>query len=119
MPAADATGAHANCSTRCTAAARALVHHGGIGSSAQALRAGIPQLVAPQAYDQYDNAMRLQALGVADVLPSGAAGLARMPHRLARLLDSPGVPAACARWAARTEARSARDAAVRLVEQFA
>jgi hypothetical protein len=44
--------------------ARALVHHGGIGTCAQALRAGIPQLVAPVFFDQPDNATRIEALGV-------------------------------------------------------
>lgn len=43
----------------------ALVHHGGIGTSAQGLRAGIPQLLQPMAHDQFDNANRLQRLGVA------------------------------------------------------
>ncbi len=33
----------------------ALVHHGGIGTSAEALAAGIPQAVAPFAHDQFDN----------------------------------------------------------------
>lgn len=45
--------------------AAAFVHHGGIGSTAQALRAGVPQLVRPVAYDQFDNAARAAALGVA------------------------------------------------------
>src|SRR5262249_34229253 len=36
------------------------VHHGGIGSSAQALAAGVPQLVTPFAHDQPDNAFRLK-----------------------------------------------------------
>lgn len=99
--------------------ARALVHHGGVGSSAQALRAGIPQLVAPQAYDQFDNGMRLQALGVAGVLPAGGAGLAAMPRQLQHLLQEGGVRAACAQWAPRTEGGSARDAVVRLVEGLA
>jgi UDP:flavonoid glycosyltransferase YjiC (YdhE family) len=45
--------------------AAALVHHGGIGSCSQALCAGIPQLIRPLAYDQFDNAARLVALGVA------------------------------------------------------
>jgi UDP:flavonoid glycosyltransferase YjiC (YdhE family) len=48
----------------------ALVHHGGIGTTAQALRAGIPQVVRPTAYDQFDNAQRLVALKVArEILP--------------------------------------------------
>ena len=41
----------------------ALVHHGGIGTTAEALRAGVPQLVVPLAYDQFDNAARVERLG--------------------------------------------------------
>jgi rhamnosyltransferase subunit B len=47
----------------------ALIHHGGIGTVSQALRAGIPQLVVPFAHDQPDNAQRLSELGLARVLP--------------------------------------------------
>lgn len=43
----------------------ALVHHGGIGTSAQALAAGVPHIVVPFAHDQFDNAARLRRLGVA------------------------------------------------------
>ena len=43
--------------------ATGLIHHGGIGSCAQALRAGIPQLIMPMAYDQFDNAARVYKLG--------------------------------------------------------
>ncbi|MGH9337428.1 MAG: glycosyltransferase, partial [Vicinamibacteria bacterium] len=43
----------------------AIVHHGGIGTSSQALQAGTPQLLRPLAYDQFDNAHRLEELGVA------------------------------------------------------
>lgn len=48
--------------------ARAVIHHGGIGSTAQALRAGRPQLVTPVFGDQFDNARRLKKLGAARVL---------------------------------------------------
>src|SRR5262249_12432573 len=47
--------------------AAAIVHHGGIGTSAQALAAGTKQLVIPLAHDQFDNAERLRAINVADV----------------------------------------------------
>jgi UDP:flavonoid glycosyltransferase YjiC (YdhE family) len=40
------------------------VHQGGIGTTAQALRAGKPMLVVPWSHDQPDNAARLQRLGV-------------------------------------------------------
>jgi len=49
---------------------RMIVHHGGMGTIAQALRAGIPQIVRPVVFDQPDNAKRLKALGIADyILP--------------------------------------------------
>lgn len=44
-------------------AAAAIFHHGGIGTTAQALRAGVPQVVAPVFFDQFDNAARVEALG--------------------------------------------------------
>lgn len=48
----------------------AFVHHGGIGSTSQALKAGVPQLIRPVAYDQFDNAARAVQLGVAiELLP--------------------------------------------------
>jgi UDP:flavonoid glycosyltransferase YjiC (YdhE family) len=48
----------------------AFVHHGGIGATSQALRAGVPQLIRPSAYDQFDNAQRAVQLGVArEILP--------------------------------------------------
>jgi UDP:flavonoid glycosyltransferase YjiC (YdhE family) len=50
--------------------ARAVVHHGGIGTTQEALRAGRPQLVVPHGFDQPDNAQRMRRLGVACVLPA-------------------------------------------------
>jgi UDP:flavonoid glycosyltransferase YjiC (YdhE family) len=44
------------------------VHQGGIGTIAQALRAGKPMLVVPYSHDQPDNAARVERLGVARVL---------------------------------------------------
>ena len=44
--------------------AAANVHHGGIGTTAQALRAGRPMIVVPHAHDQFDNAARAEAKGV-------------------------------------------------------
>ena len=41
----------------------AFVHHGGIGTIAQSLAAGVPQLVVDMALDQHDNAERLERLG--------------------------------------------------------
>ncbi|MBX9667342.1 MAG: glycosyltransferase [Candidatus Obscuribacterales bacterium] len=45
--------------------ALAVGHHGGIGTSAQCMTAGVAQLITPFAHDQFDNAVRLEDLGVA------------------------------------------------------
>ena len=50
------------------ARASAVVHHGGVGTTAQVLRAGRAMLVVPHAHDQPDNAFRVKNLGVARVL---------------------------------------------------
>lgn len=46
-----------------------IVHHGGIGTTAQALRAGRPQLISPYLVDQPDNAARVAKLGAGRSLP--------------------------------------------------
>jgi rhamnosyltransferase subunit B len=79
----------------------ALVHHGGIGTLAQGLRAGIPQLVTPMNFDQPDNALRLSQLGVADRLRLSAYKPDPAARKLAALLGSPEIAARC-----RTIARS-------------
>lgn len=81
--------------------AAALVHHGGIGTTAEALRAGVPQLVVPFAHDQFDNARRVQALGVGDALPATRVNARRLQQRLQRLLEAPATAARCAEVAGR------------------
>lgn len=44
--------------------AAAIVHQGGIGTTARALHSGRPQLVMPYSHDQFDNAHRVKKLGV-------------------------------------------------------
>ncbi len=70
--------------------AAAIVHSGGIGTLAQALTAGRPQLIVPVAFDQPDNARRTAALGVARSLPFRKATAAAMARELSALLAAPG-----------------------------
>ena len=77
----------------------ALVHHGGIGTCAQGLAAGIPQLTMPLGFDQPDNTTRLGALGVGRwVLPRSFTG-PRVAAALADLLVDERVRTACGKWA--------------------
>jgi rhamnosyltransferase subunit B len=45
-----------------------IIHQGGVGTTAQVLRAGKPMLVMPYSHDQPDNARRVRRLGVAKVI---------------------------------------------------
>ena len=97
----------------------ALVHHGGIGTAAQAMAAGVPQLIMALAHDQYDNAARVTRLGIGDWLtPTWFTG-GRVAKRLARLLASADTRGACRQVAERLAPRDglARTAAV--VESWA
>ena len=96
--------------------AAALVHHGGIGTTAQALAAGLPQLVMPMAHDQPDNAARLERLGVGRSLaPSKFRGPA-VARELHALLDDPAIPERAQRLAARLNASQAIDQACQVLE---
>jgi rhamnosyltransferase subunit B len=64
----------------------AVVHQAGIGTLAQALRAGRPQLITPVWFDQPDNAARAVRLGVARSLPFKRASAARLVQQLRPLL---------------------------------
>jgi len=70
--------------------AATVVHSGGIGTLAQALAAGRPQLIVPVAFDQPDNARRTIALGIARSLPFRKATAATMARELSALLAAPG-----------------------------
>lgn len=77
----------------------ALVHHGGIGTTSQALLAGLPQLVRPMGFDQFDNARRVLALGVARQLLPRQFKPAAVARTLGELTAAPSIRARCAELA--------------------
>jgi rhamnosyltransferase subunit B len=97
--------------------ASAIVHHGGIGTTAQALAAGIPQLVVPFAFDQPDNAARVRRLGVGDYLRPGSYTAARAARTLAALLASPSVRVSCERLSRSLKASDALDRSCDLIRK--
>lgn len=88
------------------------VHHGGVGTSAEALHAGVPSLVVPHGFDQYDNAARLHRLGVAEALPASR----YRADRAARLLETLSAPSIRVRSTAVAADLRAEDGAVRAAE---
>ncbi|MGD8700339.1 MAG: glycosyltransferase [Gemmatimonadales bacterium] len=81
--------------SRLLPACAGIVHHGGIGTCAQGLAAGVPQLLMPMGFDQPDNAVRLRRLGVGDLLPPERFTARRLARKLAALIERPSVTARC------------------------
>jgi rhamnosyltransferase subunit B len=94
----------------------AFVHHGGIGSSAQALACGVPQLVTPFAHDQPDNGYRLSKLGVARVISAKKYRADRVVTALRSLIESPDVAGACREMRSRLSGVDALDRTCELIE---
>ncbi|MCR6480415.1 glycosyltransferase [Variovorax sp. ZS18.2.2] len=82
-----------------------VVHHGGIGTLSQALRAGIPQLIRPMAYDQFDNSSRACRLGAAkELLPRAYRG-SRLDKSLQALSGDASIRLTCEQLATQMESQ--------------
>jgi UDP:flavonoid glycosyltransferase YjiC (YdhE family) len=92
----------------------AVIHHGGIGTIAEALAAGVPQLVLPISWDQFDNAIRVKELGAGDWLGPRWRTLGRIARGLAGIVGT--APPPCKLGAA--AGQDAIRAAVRHVESL-
>jgi rhamnosyltransferase subunit B len=67
----------------------AIVHQGGIGTTAQALKAGRPTLIMPYSYDQPDNAARVERLGTSRTISRQQYTGSRVAKELQILLENP------------------------------
>jgi rhamnosyltransferase subunit B len=66
-----------------------MVHQGGVGTTGQGLRAGVPMLVMPYNHDQPDNAARVRRLGVARTISRASYKAKRVAKELKELLGNP------------------------------
>jgi len=67
----------------------AIVHQGGIGTTAQALRAGHPTLMMPYSHDQPDNAARVERLGTSRTISRKKYFAPQVAKELRELLENP------------------------------
>lgn len=99
--------------------ARAIVHHGGIGTAAHAFAAGVPQLVTPFAHDQFDNAARVARSGCGIRFDASSLSVGRVTRALSRLLSDHQVARCCAEARELTvTGDAARQAAVAKVREI-
>lgn len=94
----------------------ALVHHGGIGTTAAALAAGVPQVVVPFSHDQPDNANRVLPLGVGRRIMPADLRADRLARALDALLASEEVGERCRELAALCAANDGIGRACDLIE---
>jgi UDP:flavonoid glycosyltransferase YjiC (YdhE family) len=97
--------------------AAAFIHHGGIGTLAQGLASGKPQLIMPMAFDQPDNALRATRLGVARWLSPRKFTADRVTAALQELLENATVTAAAAEYRGRLRTVDGIQIACDLLEQ--
>ena len=66
-----------------------VVHQGGVGTTAQCLRAGKPMLIMPYSHDQPDNARRMRRLKLSRTIQKAAYTVPRVAKKLASMLADP------------------------------
>ncbi|MDB5918172.1 MAG: glycosyl transferase family protein [Massilia sp.] len=98
--------------------AAVMIHHGGIGTTSEALRAGTPQLITPFAWDQFDNGARVAALGAGRVIAARRLRPRALAASLETLATSAAIHARCARLAARFDPRPDPGALCTEIDRF-
>jgi vancomycin aglycone glucosyltransferase len=95
----------------------AVVHHGGAGTTTAAARAGAPQVVIPQHYDQHYWARRVHELGIGTAHAPGAPATASLTRALEQALR-PDVAARARSIATAVRGDGAEVAAERLISDY-
>lgn len=95
----------------------AVIHHGGIGTLAHALAAGIPQLALAIGTDRLDSSAHLQRLGVAEYLVPSRWQPELVAQKLRQLVNSSHVAARCQELAQQTRRTEPAIAACQVIEQ--
>lgn len=94
---------------------RLFVHHGGIGSIAQAIRAGVPQVILPDRFDQPDNALRVALLGLGGAVFSKSPGAQELEGFVRNVLGSTTVQRQVKRGAALVRAHPSNEVAYEMI----
>lgn len=96
-----------------------LVYHGGIGTLAQAINAGIPQLVVPNGHDQFDNAWRIEQLRLGRSIPQQRYRSDRAAEAIRAILGDGALKQRAREYAARIDSPTALKLACELIEGLA
>jgi UDP:flavonoid glycosyltransferase YjiC (YdhE family) len=95
-----------------------VVHQGGVGTTAQCMRAGKPMLIMPYSHDQPDNGRRMRRLRVARVIQRGDYTPMRVARKLRSMLTEPLFAKQAERVAHRVESEDGVGAACDALEEL-
>jgi UDP:flavonoid glycosyltransferase YjiC (YdhE family) len=98
--------------------AAAIVHHGGVGTTAQSLWAGIPQVIVPLFDDQFYNARRVEQLGAGQRLSKRKLAATTLAGTLQRVLESQWTVQRCREIASWMRQRDPMEEACHHIEQY-
>jgi len=96
-----------------------LVHHGGIGTLAQGIKAGIPHLVVPNGYDQFDSGWRIEKMGLGSSIPQTRYRARRVARTIRAILGDGNGAERRKEYASRIDGELAIARACDLIESLA
>jgi len=96
-----------------------LVYHGGIGTLAQTIKAGIPHLTVPGGHDQFDNGWRIEQLGLGRSIPQSQYRARAVADAIRALLADKTLHARCKSYASKLNSDAALTRACELIENLA
>ena len=96
-----------------------LVYHGGVGTLAQGIKAGVPHLVVPHGYDQFDSGWRIEQLGLGRCIPESRYRARQAIPVIHAILQDGASRARREEFKSRIDSANALAAACRLLEGLA
>jgi rhamnosyltransferase subunit B len=95
-----------------------MVHHGGIGTMAQTIRAGVPHIVVPNGHDQFDNGWRIEQLKLGVSIRASRYSAKRVSHAIRDILSDGSMKSRCVKYSSRIDSDAALARACALVEDL-
>jgi rhamnosyltransferase subunit B len=96
-----------------------LVYHGGVGTLAQGIKAGVPHLVVPHGYDQFDSGWRIEQLELGRSISQSRYRARRVARAIEGILSDGASVQRCREFASRIDSDDAVARACTLIEALA
>jgi sterol 3beta-glucosyltransferase len=97
----------------------ALVHHGGAGTTAEGLRAGVPTVIIPFAFDQFFWGMRIKALGLGPApIPRKKLTAYRLANAIRIAVTDPVIKQRAAACGVAIRSENGVSSAVKVIRQY-